>query len=129
VHSAMRWFSSAPSPDTVAAPVPDRSAREQCWASRDAYFGCLDKKSVQVPGQESAGSCQKENDKYKQHCAASWVSRPACETRRSTVHYSHVELAMTLKIHVQVLTTPRVASMFVRSITSINDESCNYDRT
>ncbi|GAA5883488.1 hypothetical protein JCM3774_003601 [Rhodotorula dairenensis] len=76
----MGWFSSSASSPTPAteAPAaggaaPDRSQRAQCWTSRDAYFGCLDKNGVQAPGQEGEGVCKAENDEYKSKCAASWV--------------------------------------------------------
>ncbi|GAA5990903.1 hypothetical protein JCM10908_000072 [Rhodotorula pacifica] len=75
----MGWFSSSspatdsPAPAPSSAAAPDRSQRAQCWSSRDAYFGCLDKNNVQAPGQEGAGVCKGENDEYKDKCAASWV--------------------------------------------------------
>lgn len=55
-------------------PAPTRSAREACWEHRDVYFGCLDKESVAVPGQEDKdGKCAKEREIYGKECAASWV--------------------------------------------------------
>ncbi|GEM07585.1 cytochromec oxidase, subunit VIb [Rhodotorula toruloides] len=69
----MGWFSSSLSPDSASTSgsAPDRSQRSQCWESRDAYFACLDKNGVQVPGQEGEG-CKTENDMYKGKCAGSW---------------------------------------------------------
>ncbi|POY74235.1 hypothetical protein BMF94_2673 [Rhodotorula taiwanensis] len=78
----MGWFSSsetsssrstATASASTSSGAPDRSQRAECWTSRDAYFGCLDKNSVQAPGQEGSGVCQSENDEYKRKCAASWV--------------------------------------------------------
>lgn len=66
-----RSSSSPPAPDTGA---PTRSARELCWASRDAYFNCLETAKVNVPGQEPKGTCQTEVADYEKTCAASWVS-------------------------------------------------------
>lgn len=84
----MGWFSSSTSTDASAptpagsstgtGAAPDRSQRAQCWSGRDAYFGCLDKHSVQAPGQEQDGVCKQENDEYRARCAASWV-RPGSE--------------------------------------------------
>ncbi|GAA6047022.1 hypothetical protein JCM3770_004156 [Rhodotorula araucariae] len=69
----MGWFSSSASEGTPAASAaPDRSARAQCWAGRDAYFACLDKNGVQVPGQEDS-KCAKEDTEYRKVCAGSWV--------------------------------------------------------
>ncbi|GAA5962354.1 hypothetical protein JCM21900_005093 [Sporobolomyces salmonicolor] len=69
----MGWFSSASTSTSAAdGPAPDRSGRAQCWASRDAYFACLDKNGVQVPGQED-GACKKEDEAYRGKCAGSWV--------------------------------------------------------
>ncbi|GAA6020789.1 hypothetical protein JCM10207_001658 [Rhodosporidiobolus poonsookiae] len=72
----MGWFSSSttstPSSGADTSSAPDRSARAQCWTSRDAYFGCLDKNGVQVPGQEG-GKCSSEDGEYRGKCAASWV--------------------------------------------------------
>lgn len=72
----MGWFSSSSSsePATNSGSAPDRSQRSQCWESRDAYFACLDKNGVQVPGQEGE-ACKQENNEYKGKCAGSWVSR------------------------------------------------------
>lgn len=63
------FSSSPPGPSGL----PDRSAREHCWASRDAYFECLTAKGVNVPGQEE-GKCSKQNKAYETNCAKSWVS-------------------------------------------------------
>lgn len=73
---SMGWFSSSSSSDSASnsGAAPDRSQRSQCWESRDAYFACLDKNGVQVPGQEGE-ACKKENNEYKGKCAGSWVSR------------------------------------------------------
>jgi cytochrome c oxidase assembly factor 6 len=58
----------------TTTPAPTRSAREACWEHRDVYFGCLDKESVAVPGQEDKdGKCAKEREIYGKECAASWV--------------------------------------------------------
>ena len=69
----MGWFSSSTT-DSAPAPTgaPDRSARAQCWTGRDAYFACLDKNGVQVPGQED-GKCAQEDTEYRKVCAGSWV--------------------------------------------------------
>lgn len=76
ISVSMGWFSSSSSSDSVSisGAAPDRSQRSQCWESRDAYFACLDKNGVQVPGQEGE-ACKKENNEYKGKCAGSWVSR------------------------------------------------------
>ncbi|ORY49301.1 cytochrome oxidase c subunit VIb-domain-containing protein [Leucosporidium creatinivorum] len=65
------WSSSK----TAEAPsgIPDRSARQQCWDARDRYFGCLDKNSIVVPGQEEGKTCKAEDTDYRKLCAASWV--------------------------------------------------------
>ena len=85
-HTKMGWFSSsassaadsaAASAPSAGAAAPDRSQRAQCWTSRDAYFGCLDKNNVQAPGQEGEGVCKAENDEYRSKCAASWVRSPS----------------------------------------------------
>ncbi|GAA5849833.1 hypothetical protein JCM8547_000580 [Rhodosporidiobolus lusitaniae] len=72
----MGWFSSSASPSASTAKeegaAPDRSARAQCWDSRDAYFACLDRNGVQVPGQED-GKCKREDGEYRGKCAGSWV--------------------------------------------------------
>lgn len=66
----------------TSTPAPTREARQACWEHRDVYFGCLDKESVAVPGQEGIESkCANEREIYGKECAASWVSR----RRRSLV--------------------------------------------
>ncbi|GAA97157.1 uncharacterized protein L969DRAFT_84421 [Mixia osmundae IAM 14324] len=54
------------------ANAPNRSQRDRCWESRDAYFSCLDKSDVIVPGDEGK-TCSKENKHYEKECAKSWV--------------------------------------------------------
>ncbi|GAA5963533.1 hypothetical protein JCM3765_006271 [Sporobolomyces pararoseus] len=71
----MGWFSSSSSSSsepTNDSAAPSRSERKACWDSRDLYFGCLDKNSVSVPGQEG-DKCKKEDGEYRDKCAASWV--------------------------------------------------------
>ena len=77
-HNIMGWFSSSSSTSSSSEPTndsaaPSRSERKACWDSRDLYFGCLDKNSIPVPGQEG-DKCKKEDGEYRDKCAASWVS-------------------------------------------------------
>lgn len=57
----------------MSAPAPNREERKRCWESRDAYFRCLDREKVIVPGREGK-ACASENKVYEKNCAASWVS-------------------------------------------------------
>ncbi|SCV74413.1 BQ2448_6845 [Microbotryum intermedium] len=65
--------SSAPAAGSPGS-IPDRSARQACWDHRDAYFGCLEKNNIIVPGSErESGLCQAEREGYEGRCAQSWV--------------------------------------------------------
>lgn len=66
-----------------APPAPTREERKKCWTARDAYFGCLDRNNIIVPGEESKGPdgaetkvglCHGEQDAYSKDCAKAWVS-------------------------------------------------------
>lgn len=59
-------------PPTMSTPAPNREERARCWQSRDAYFRCLDRAQVIVPGREGK-ACDAENKPYEKNCAASWV--------------------------------------------------------
>lgn len=76
----MRPFTSSSSSSASPSGLPDRSAREQCWSARDAYFECLTAKGINVPGQED-GACAKQDKAYKKNCAKSWVSARRGEGR------------------------------------------------
>jgi len=67
-----------PSPDGAYI-APNRSARDQCWAARDAFFSCLDKNGiVDSVGKEGKAEaerlCGREESGLRRECAASWVS-------------------------------------------------------
>lgn len=79
----MGWFSESPS---HAAPepskdggyiAPDRSARQQCWDGRDAFFQCLDRNgiidSVKEP-EKARKACGPELKAFEGACAESWVT-------------------------------------------------------
>ena len=63
--------SSAKSDDPP--PAPNREQRQACWDARDAYFGCLRKAGVSIPGKEG-DACKRENVEYEKNCASAWVS-------------------------------------------------------
>ncbi|SPO07589.1 related to Cytochrome c oxidase subunit 6B-like protein new16 [Cephalotrichum gorgonifer] len=77
----MGLFSSAP-PDRATqirtgAIAPSRTERRQCWAARDAYFGCLDANAIADPKADEAGArktCPAETEAFERDCAAKWVS-------------------------------------------------------
>ena len=57
---------------------PSRSKREQCWASRDAYFACLDKHNIENPldpekAKIASKNCAAEDKQFSKDCVASWV--------------------------------------------------------
>lgn len=57
---------------------PSRNKREICWASRDAYFACLDKHSIDNPldpkkAKEAKKQCGAEDKQFEKDCIASWV--------------------------------------------------------
>lgn len=57
---------------------PSRSKREQCWASRDIYFKCLDKNQIDNPLDPSKvklanKECGAEDKQFQKECIASWV--------------------------------------------------------
>ncbi|OAV88295.1 hypothetical protein PTTG_29077 [Puccinia triticina 1-1 BBBD Race 1] len=68
-----------------ASQPPDRNSRAQCWAARDAYFGCLAtnhhrqqlapgrKTHYFVPGEEPEQLCASERQAYHAGCMKSWV--------------------------------------------------------
>jgi len=59
------------------AVVPTRTERLQCWASRDAYFACLDAHSIVNANADPSATkkaCPKETAEFERDCAAKWVS-------------------------------------------------------
>lgn len=57
---------------------PKRGKREQCWASRDAYFACLDKHDIINPldpknVKTAKKECGSEDKQFEKDCIASWV--------------------------------------------------------
>jgi cytochrome c oxidase assembly factor 6 len=80
------FSSSAPAPShTNPAPsadgayiAPDRSARTQCWAARDAFFACLDRNGIiDSAGKEGRAEadrvCGREEGGLRRECKGSWV--------------------------------------------------------
>lgn len=54
-----------------------KSQRAVCWASRDAYFACLDKHDILDPRKDPAGAlkvCKAEDTAFERDCIKSWVS-------------------------------------------------------
>ena len=51
---------------------PARNDRQKCWESRDAYYACLDKVNVLIPGKEE-NKCAAQLKAYEGNCAKSWV--------------------------------------------------------
>ncbi|WWD18118.1 hypothetical protein CI109_102567 [Kwoniella shandongensis] len=93
--------SSSASSAEIEAPAPTRQQRQQCWSTRDAYFACLDKNKVYVPGDEvkkddkgkevQGGFCSEERVGYENACGKSWIDyfnkRRILELRRqATIH-------------------------------------------
>ncbi|KZS88071.1 hypothetical protein SISNIDRAFT_498113 [Sistotremastrum niveocremeum HHB9708] len=71
----MGWFSLSSSAPTPGA-APDRSSRQRCWDTRDAYYACLDLHEILEPGgdaEKTKGVCGKERTAYEGSCAKSWV--------------------------------------------------------
>lgn len=57
--------------------APTRAERQKCWASRDAYFACLDAHGIVDPLQDekqAARACAAESAGFERDCAAQWVS-------------------------------------------------------
>ncbi|KAF9928825.1 hypothetical protein BGZ75_002376 [Mortierella antarctica] len=53
---------------------PSRSARQNCWNVRDAYYACLDKSNVLDPSApEAVNVCQDLRNQYENGCMKSWV--------------------------------------------------------
>ncbi|AMD20224.1 HDL520Cp [Eremothecium sinecaudum] len=73
----MGWFSKQKEMDDQTKPAT-RSARKQCWESRDEYFKCLDKINV-VNALDPKNAdmikshCKAEETKFDQDCATSWI--------------------------------------------------------
>jgi cytochrome c oxidase assembly factor 6 len=81
----MGWFTSSNSGTTTNAQpsndggfiAPDRSAREQCWYGRDAFFKCLDRNDIidSVKEDDKAKKlCASELKAFEKACADSWVT-------------------------------------------------------
>ena len=65
---------------------PNRTQRQRCWETRDAYYACLDALNVTAPGDEG-GKCGKEVEAFKKTCAASWVSGLYTYLPKRDAHY------------------------------------------
>jgi cytochrome c oxidase assembly factor 6 len=56
---------------------PTRAERLQCWASRDAYFACLDANGISDANADPAATrraCPAEDEAFSRDCAEKWVS-------------------------------------------------------
>lgn len=58
--------------------VPTRTERAACWASRDAYFACLDANSIVDATKDPNASlarkqCPSQTADFERDCAAAWV--------------------------------------------------------
>jgi cytochrome c oxidase assembly factor 6 len=82
----MGWFSSTPSTaqaGPTAKPTsdggfeaPTRSARTQCYESRDIFFECLDEHNILDSVTDDAlarKKCPKELKYFEKDCASTWV--------------------------------------------------------
>lgn len=82
----MGWFTSTtsspkpppPSPSQDGGYIaPDRTARQQCWDGRDAFFKCLEQHDIidSVKEDEKARKlCPAELRAFEGVCAESWVT-------------------------------------------------------
>ncbi|KAG5931954.1 hypothetical protein E4U53_001538 [Claviceps sorghi] len=76
----MGWwpFSSSSRSDAIRSgdAIPNRQERAICWASRDAYFACLDANNILDANKDAAAAkraCPRESDAFERDCAAAWV--------------------------------------------------------
>lgn len=76
----MGWwpFSSDTRGDAIRSgdAIPTRAERLQCWAARDAYFGCLDAHDILDASKDAAAAqraCPREGADFERDCAAAWV--------------------------------------------------------
>ncbi|KAG6005371.1 hypothetical protein E4U21_000222 [Claviceps maximensis] len=77
----MAWWpfsSSSSRSDAIRSgdAIPNRQERALCWASRDAYFACLDRNSILDANKNAAAAkraCPGESDAFERDCAAAWV--------------------------------------------------------
>lgn len=76
----MGWwpFSSSTRSDEIRSgdAIPTRQERAVCWASRDAYFACLDANNiVDANGNAAAAAraCPQQGADFERDCAAAWV--------------------------------------------------------
>ncbi|KAG6040627.1 hypothetical protein E4U41_007691 [Claviceps citrina] len=56
--------------------IPNRQERSLCWASRDAYFACLDAHDILDANKDAAAAaraCPREGEAFERDCAAAWV--------------------------------------------------------
>ncbi|GAB0138380.1 hypothetical protein EsDP_00006615 [Epichloe bromicola] len=76
----MGWwpFSSSSRSDAIRSgdAIPNRQERSVCWASRDAYFACLDANNILDANKDASAAkraCPRESDAFDRDCAAAWV--------------------------------------------------------
>ncbi|KAK2589570.1 hypothetical protein QQS21_012755 [Conoideocrella luteorostrata] len=76
----MGWwpFSSSSRGDAIRSgdAIPNRQERSVCWASRDAYFACLDTHNILDANKDASAAkraCPKESDAFERDCAVAWV--------------------------------------------------------
>ncbi|KAG5986928.1 hypothetical protein E4U54_005215 [Claviceps lovelessii] len=76
----MPWWplSSSSRADAIRSgdAIPNRHERSLCWASRDAYFACLDANDILDANKDAAAAkraCPRETDAFERDCAAAWV--------------------------------------------------------
>ncbi|PHH59580.1 hypothetical protein CDD81_2845 [Ophiocordyceps australis] len=78
------WWPFSPSDPRADAirsgtAIPTRDERQRCWASRDAFFACLDTHNIintTTPAGATAArkACPADNAAFERDCSASWVT-------------------------------------------------------
>jgi len=64
--------SNEPATETTKEKFLNRAERKKCWASRDAFWACLDKCSADP--ESNPAQCRKEREAYTADCPTTWVT-------------------------------------------------------
>ncbi|GMK60032.1 hypothetical protein CspeluHIS016_0902490 [Cutaneotrichosporon spelunceum] len=68
--------SSSSSSASEPGKAPSREQRQKCWATRDAFFACLDQHDVLQPPEAGKGAgtpCEAAQKEYETACGKSWI--------------------------------------------------------
>lgn len=103
-----------------------KSARQVCYAARDAFFSCVRESGVDfTPGTPAPPKCKAARARFEADCLASWVSRPFALPRPHNTVLDHDLLRESSRTSPRVLCSYSVHKLMP---VVVNTWSCGLHR-